>query len=130
MNTLFISGWPEITKNGFLLLSLKSKTLWVEPAVHHLLGHIVTKDQASSICPVGFISEGNTCYDHSTLQILKAMLLLWNRVPSESDYLFPMLQAISLKMAVKKKSTRPADPLNFLWVSNRIVKRKYSNFWL
>ena len=26
-NALFVSGWPEITKNGLLLLSLKSETL-------------------------------------------------------------------------------------------------------
>ena len=40
---------------------------------------------------------------------------LWNRVPTESNTLLPMLQAISLNMAVKKNSTKYVDPSNFLW---------------
>ena len=40
---------------------------------------------------------------------------LWNRVPSESNTLSPMLRAISLNMAVKKDSTKPVDPSNYLW---------------
>ena len=48
---------------------------------------------------------------------------LWNRIPSESSTLLPMLQAISLNMAVKKNSTKPVDPSNFLWA----VKHKLSN---
>ena len=31
--------WPKTTKNGLLLLSLKSKTLWRKPAIHHFLAH-------------------------------------------------------------------------------------------
>ena len=38
--------------------------------------------------------------------------MLCNKVPPESNYLSPMLQAISLNMAVKKNSI---DPSNFLW---------------
>ena len=48
---------------------------------------------------------------------------LWNRVPSESNTLSPMLGAISLKMAIKKNSNKPVDPSNFLWA----LKRKLSN---
>ena len=43
------------------------------------------------------------------------MRTLWNRVPSESNHLSPMLRAISLNMAVKKNSTKPINPSNFLW---------------
>ena len=43
------------------------------------------------------------------------MPVLWNRVPSESNHLSPMLRAISLNMAVKKNSTKPINPSNFLW---------------
>ena len=78
---------------------------------------------AKSTWPVGFINKGNTCYVNSILQILSVMPTLWNRVPSESNTLSPMLQAISLNMAVKKNSTRPVDPSNFL----KALKRKLSN---
>ena len=47
------------------------------------------------------------------------MPTLWNRVPSESNHLSPMLQGISLNMAVKKNSTKPVDPSNFLWALKR-----------
>ena len=43
------------------------------------------------------------------------MPTLRNRVPSESNHLHPTLRAISLNMAVKKNSTKPIDPSNFLW---------------
>ena len=75
--------------------------------------------KANSICPVGFINKGNTCYANSILQVLSVMPTLWNRVPSESNHLSPMLQAISLNMAVKKNSTKPINPSNFLWALKR-----------
>ena len=78
---------------------------------------------AKSIPPVGFINKGNTCYANSILQILSVMPTLWNRVPSESNTLSPMLRAISLNMAVKKNLTKPVDQSNFLWA----LKRKLSN---
>ena len=78
---------------------------------------------AKSLRPVGFINKGNTCYDNSTLQILNVIPTLWNRVPSESNTLSPMLQAISLNMTIKKNSSKPLDPSNFLWA----LKRKLSN---
>ena len=64
--------------------------------------------------PVGFISKGNMCYGNSVLQVLSVVPNLWNRVPSESNTLLPMLQAISLNMAVKKNSAGRVDPSNFL----------------
>ena len=75
--------------------------------------------RANSIRPIGFISKGNTCYANSILQVLSVMPTLWNRVPSKSNHLFPMLQAISLNMAVKKNSTKPIDPSNFFWALKR-----------
>ena len=72
--------------------------------------------------PVGFINKGNTCYANSIFQVLSVVPNLWNRVPSESNTLSPMLRAISLNMAVKKNSTKPVDPSNFLWA----LKRKLS----
>ena len=66
--------------------------------------------------------KGNTCYGNSILQVLSVVPNLWNRVPSESNTLSPMLWAISLNMAVKKNSTKPVDPSNFLWA----LKRKLS----
>ena len=54
------------------------------------------------------------CYANSIFQILSVVPNPWNRVPSESNTLSPMLRAISLNMAVKKNSTKPVDPSNFL----------------
>ena len=70
---------------------------------------------AKSTRPVGFINKGNTCYGNSILQVLSVVPNLWNRVLSESNSLLPMLQAIILNMAVKKNSSKPVDPSNFLW---------------
>ena len=78
---------------------------------------------AKSIQPVGFINKGNTCYANSILQILSVIPTLWNRVPSKSNTLSPMLRAISRNMAIKKNSNKPVDPSNFLWA----LKHKLSN---
>ena len=59
--------------------------------------------KANSIYPVSFINKGNTCYANSILQVLSVTLSLWNRVPSESNHLPPMLWAMNLNMAVEKK---------------------------
>ena len=72
--------------------------------------------------PVGFINKGNTCYANSILQVLSVVPNLWNKVPSESNTLSPMLRAISLNMALKKNATKPVNPSNFLWA----LKRKLS----
>ena len=45
----------------------------------------------------------------------------WNRVPSESNHLSPLLKAIILNMAVKKRSAKPVDPSNFLWALKHAV---------
>ena len=58
------------------------------------------------------------CYANLILQVLSVAPNLWNRVPSESNTLLPILQAIRLNMAVKKNSTKPVDPSNFLWALN------------
>ena len=42
--------------------------------------------KANSICSIGFINKGNTCYANSILQVLSVMPMLWNRVPSESNH--------------------------------------------
>ena len=68
-----------------------------------------------SIRPVDFINKGNTCYANSILQILSVVPNLWSKVPSESNTLSPMLQAISLNMALKKNSTKPVDTSNFFF---------------
>ena len=57
------------------------------------------------------------------LAILSVIPTLWNRVPSESNTLSPMLRAISLSMARKKNSNKSVDPSNILWA----LKRKLSN---
>ena len=77
---------------------------------------------AKSTHPVGFINKGNACYANSILQVLSVVPNLWNRVPSESNTILPMLLAISFNMTAKKNSTKPVDPSNFLWA----LKRKLS----
>ena len=71
---------------------------------------------AKSFRPVGFINKGNTCYANSILQILSVIPTLWNT-------LSPMSRAISLNITIKKNSSKPVDPSNFLWA----LKRKLSN---
>ena len=78
---------------------------------------------AKSLRPVGFINNGSTCYVNSILQILSVIPTLWNRVPSESNILSPMVRAISLNMIIRTNSSKPVDPSNFLWA----LKRKLRN---
>ena len=87
-----IFGWPKITKNGLLLpLSLKSNSLWKKAAIHHQLRYIWNNikpvSKANSICPVGLINKGNTCYANSIWHVLSVMSFLWNTAPSESNQL-------------------------------------------
>ena len=91
----------ETCNSPFSLSSLKQT---IKPVSNTKLTH-----------PVGFTNKGNTYYANSILQVLIVVPNLWNRVPSESNTLLPMLQAISLNMAVKKNSTKYVDPSNFLW---------------
>ena len=98
-------------------------TLQKKPATQHLLCHL--SNRPSSQCQmenrfhVDFINRGNTYYANSILQVLSVVPNLWNRVPSESNTLLPMLQAISLTMAVKKNSTKPVCSSNFSWAIKR-----------
>ena len=34
--------------------------------------------KGNSICPIGFIKKGNTCYANSILQVLSVLPMLWN----------------------------------------------------
>ena len=65
------------------------------------------------IRPLGFINKCNTCYVNSIVEILSVVTNLWSRVPSESNTLSPMLQAISLNMAVKKNQPNLLTHLTF-----------------
>ena len=76
---------------------------------------IKARPNATLTHPVAFINKGNNYCANSILQVLSAVLNLWKRVPSESNTLSPMLQAVSLNMVVKKNSTKLVDPSNFLW---------------
>ena len=67
-----------------------------------------------SVLPNSFINNNNMYHANSILQILSVVPYLWNRVSLESNTLSPMLQAISLNIAVKKNSTKLVDPSNFL----------------
>ena len=79
---------------------------------------------AKSLQPVGFINKGNTCYANSILQILSVIPILWNKAPSESNTLSPMLRAISLSMTKKKNSSKPVHPSNFLWALKRKLSKR------
>ena len=63
--------------------------------------------RTNSFLPVGFINKGNTCYSNAILQPLIVLPSLWNRVPSESSCLSPLLKSITLNMKIKSKSNKP-----------------------
>ena len=109
------------TKRGSNILQYKEANTWSKLI---FCKYFYYKLSASVLCkhliynneiPVGFINKGNTCFANSILQILSVVPNLWSRVPLESNTLSPMLQAISHNMAVKKNSTKPVDPSDFLW---------------
>ena len=86
--------------------------------------------KANSICPIDFINKGNTCYANSILQVLSVICLHYIPVPSESNHLSPMFRAISFNMAVKRNSTKPIDPSNFMGLKTQFVKHKSNTFQL
>ena len=76
-------------------LSLKTPE---DPLVHQ--NSPSTPSKASSLkinspLPVGIINKGNTCYINAIPQTLSALPWLWNRVPSESPSLSPLLNQLN-----------------------------------
>ena len=95
-------------------LSLKSSE---DPLVYQNLSPTPSKASSLKInspLPVGFINKGNTCYANAILQTLSVLLMLWNRVPSESPSLPPLLNSITPNMKIKSRSNKTVDPSNFL----------------
>ena len=87
-----------------------------DPLVYQNLSS--TPSKASSLkvnspLPVGFINKGNNCYANAILQTLSVLPLLWNRVPSRSLSLSPLLKSITLNIKKKSRSNKPVDPSNF-----------------
>ena len=68
----------------------------------------------NSPLPVGYINKKNTCYANAILQTLSVLPLLWNRAPSESPSLSPVLKSITLSMKIKSRSNKPVNPSKFL----------------
>ena len=64
-----------------------------------------------SIRSVDIVNKGYICYASSILQIFSIVPILWYRVFPESNTLLPMLQAISLNIAVKKAPTKTSWPI-------------------
>ena len=94
-------------------LSLKTPE---DPLVYQNLSSTPSKASSLKInspLPVGFINKGNTCYANAILQTLSVFPSLWNRVPSESPSLSPLLKSITLNMKIKSRSNKPVDPSNF-----------------
>ena len=102
-------------------LSLKTPE---DPLVYQNLSSTPSKASSLKInspLPVGFINKGNTCYANAILQTLSVFPSLWNRVPSESPSLSPLLKSITLNMKIKSRSNKPVDPSNFLWALTRKI---------
>ena len=83
-------------------LSLKTPE---DPLVYQNLSS--TSSKASSLklnspLPVGFINKGNACHANAILQTLSVLPSLWNRVPSESQFLSPLLKSVTLKLKKKQ----------------------------
>ena len=85
-------------------LSLKTPE---DPLVYQNLSSPLSKASSLKInspLPVGFINKGNTCYANAILQTLSVFPSLWNRVPSESPSLSPLLKSVTLNMKIKCRS--------------------------
>ena len=105
--------WQERNNKAWstkeIQLSLKTPE---DPLVYENL--LSTPSKASSLkinspLPVGFINKGNTCYSNAILQTLGVFRLLWNRVPSESPSLSPLLKSITLNNEIKSRSKKPVQ---------------------
>ena len=55
------------------------------------------------------------------LQALSILPSLWNRVPSKSSSLSPLLKSITQNMKIKSRSNKPVDPSSFLWALTRKI---------
>ena len=102
-------------------IDLSLKTL-EDPLVYQNLWSTPSKASSLKInspLPVGFINKGNTCYANAILQTLSVFPSLWNRKPSESPSLSPLLKSITLNMKIKSRSNKPVDLSNFLWALTR-----------
>ena len=54
---------------------------------------------------------------------------LWNRVPSESPSLSPILRSVTLNTETKSRFNKPVDPSNFLWaLTRKISKSRHAPF--
>ena len=104
----------EWTPTTNLKMKLYLKEIYYSSSsMPYLNQNIKSVSKANSIFPGGFINKGNVWYVNSILQVSSVMPSLWNRVPSKLNQFFPMLQAISLNMVLKKNSIKPIDPSKF-----------------
>ena len=71
---------------------------------------IKTFERPNLFFPIDFINKGKTCYAKVTLQTLCVLPSPWNRVPSKSSSLSPLLNSVTLNMKVKSRSYKPVDP--------------------
>ena len=94
-------------------LSLKTPE---DPLVYQNLLSTPSKARSlkmNSPLPADFINKGKTCYANAILQTLSVLPSPWNRVPSESPSLSPLLKSITLNMKIKSSSNKPVDSSNF-----------------
>ena len=74
---------------------------------------------------VGFINKENTCYANAILQTLSVLPSLWNRAPSGSSSLSPLLKLITLNMKINSRSSKLVDPSNVLWNVTRKIAESH-----
>ena len=107
--------------------TVSSITLQKKPRGHHLLCHLLSRPPSQCQMQTQFDLQVSSIREYLLFQFhladFKCYVYPLDRVPLESNTLLPMLQAISLNMAVKNNSTETVDPSNFLWT----LKHKLSN---
>ena len=95
-------------KNELVLITANPKTS--QKNLNFTIAYAISEKD----CKASFL-KGNTYCHNFILRAFKVMFLFRNRASSESNFLSHMLHAISLNVIVKKNSTKPVDPSNFLW---------------